>query len=184
MTPTVIDNFLPHWSDLRAYADTATYADVVNPVDGVAYPGICRDIPEYVTEAIQQRLGKINIKALFMRLSLAGVIAPHQAHTDSTMGQFSLMLYMNQAKDSTGGTSLVRHIDTGIESDVGLTETGRRIWLRDTNRPQKWSVTKLAWMQPNRAFIFPAHLMHRAEPVGGFGTNSKNGRLVLTAFFD
>jgi hypothetical protein len=184
MTPTVIDNFTPNWNSLRAYADSATYADVVNPVDGVAYPGICRDLPAYVTDDIKARLGSINIKALFMRLSLKGVKAPHQAHTDSTMGNYSLMLYMNREKDSTGGTSLVRHIETGIESDIGLTEARRRIWLRDTNRAEKWSVTKLAWMQPNRAFIFPAHMMHRAEPVGGFGNNSKNGRLVLTAFFD
>lgn len=189
MTVKTIDNFIDHWKELRDYADGAQYTDVVNPVDGVVYPGICSDIPDYAEKQVRNKLadifdGPVTIKTMFMRLSLKGTKAPHQAHTDSTMGSQSLMLYMNRQEHSQGGTSLVSHKATGLYTDQALTDHGQYIWDRDTNKYDAWSIYKMAWMQPNRGFIFPAHLMHRAEPAEGFGTNKKNGRLVLTAFFD
>lgn len=185
----IVDNFLPSWKLLREYLDSAPFADVVNPVDSVRYPGICTVLPDTIKVEVPKRLAEIHgqpvkINALFMRLSLKGVDAPHQAHTDSTMGQRSLMLYMNRFEHCVGGTSLVRHLATGMESDIALTPYLQRVWLRDTNRPTAWSIVSMAHMEPNRAFLFDSRLMHRAEPVGGFGTNKKNGRLVLTAFYD
>lgn len=172
----IIDDFLPDFDDWRAWADKQRYAPVVNPADGVEYPGICKEVPTFGTrmrlEAIMQHPVKIN--AAFMRLSLAGVQVPHQAHHDALMGQYSLMLYLNRAEHCQGGTSLVRHV-----SGDDLAH-----WERDTNRPEMWSVYSLCEMRPNRAFIFRADLMHRAEPVGAFGTDPTNGRLVYTAFFD
>lgn len=185
----IADNFLSHWDEVRSYADAARYADVINPVDGVLYPGICAEVPTGTKAEIQNGLAEIHgeyvdLRTVFFRLSLRGVQAPHQAHTDSTMGQWSCMVYMNRATHCEGGTSLVTHRWHGMESDVGLDEAGLKVWQRDTNKPEAWSIREMAWMQPNRAFIFASHLMHRAEPVSGFGTNPKNGRLVLTAFYN
>lgn len=185
----VIDNFLPNWSELRAYCDSASYDDIVNPVDGVTYPGICVDVPTEVKHELSKRLAvvhgnNVELRTVFFRLSPKGTVAPHQAHTDSTMGQYSMMLYMNHDRDAEGGTSLVRHKATGITSDENLSEFGQRIWLRDTNDYDKWSIYKLVGMRPNRAFVFDSRLMHRAEPVQGFGFSKKNARLVLTAFYD
>jgi len=172
----IIDSFLPDFDDFRAWADTQVYAPVVNPADGVEYPGICKDVPVYGTrmrlQAIMQHPVKIN--AAFMRLSLAGVHVPHQSHHDGLMGQFSLMLYLNRPEHCRGGTSLVRHVSG---DDMAH-------WEADHSRPEMWQVYSMCEMAPNRAFIFRADLMHRAEPIGGFGDNPTNGRLVYTAFFD
>jgi hypothetical protein len=117
-----------------------------------------------------------------MRLSLADVPVPHQAHTDTVMGDFSMMLYMNRAEHCQGGTSLVRHV-TGMDTDP-IDEESQKVWLRDTNIPEMWTPYTRCEMRTNRAFIFRANLMHRAEPLGGFGTDATNGRLVMTAFFN
>lgn len=178
MTPhsIIVDDFLPDFDDWRAWADKQTYSPLINPADGVEYPGICKDVPVYGTrlrlEAIMQHPVKIN--AAFMRLSLEGSRAPHQAHHDGLMGQYSLMMYMNRPEHCQGGTGLVRHV-----SGDDLTH-----WETDHSDPDKWRVYSLCEMKANRAFIFRANLMHRAEPIGGFGTDATNGRLVYTAFFD
>lgn len=174
----IIDDFLPAdvFAMLRKHCDEISYAGVVNPVDKIVYPDISIDIPYKV----KQFLGAP--KTMFMRLSLAGVKAPHQAHTDTLMGTQSLMLYLTRLIHCRGGTSLVRHNETGMTSDP-LTFEEEAIWRRDTNNPRAWHVYDMAIMVPNRAVLFDAKLMHRAEPVGGFGTDAKNGRLVLTAFY-
>lgn len=180
----VIDHFLPDLQGWREWADTATYEDVVNPLDGVSYPGICKDVPAYGTrKRLESVMGSaVRINTIFTRLSLAGVPVPHQAHTDAVMGQFSLMVYLNRAEHCRGGTSLVRHVN-GMDRNP-LDEEQRMTWERDTNIPEMWKPYSMCNMQPNRAFIFQADLMHRAEPIGGFGDSPENGRLVLTAFFD
>jgi len=174
----IIDDFLPQdiFTMLRERCDKLSYAGVENPVDKVVYPNISTDIPETVL----QFLGKP--KTVFLRLSLAGVKAPHQAHTDTLMGNQSLMLYLTRAKYCKGGTSLVEHKSTGMRSDP-RNQVEEAIWKRDTNNPLAWRVYELADMVPNRVAFFPANLMHRAEPIGGFGTDAANGRLVLTAFY-
>lgn len=174
----IIDDFLPTdiFEMLRRHCDVISYKGVVNPIDKVVYPDISVDIPEQV----MRFLGRP--KTTFMRLSLAGVKAPHQAHTDTLMGKQSFMLYLTRQAYCKGGTSLVKHIETGMQSDPKTSEE-EAIWKRDTNIPRAWMVYDLALMQPNRAVLFDASLMHRAEPLGGFGTDAKNGRLVLTAFY-
>lgn len=175
---TIIDGFLPAgiFESLRQHCDTLDYSGVKNPVDGVVYPGISIDIPL----SVLSWLGRP--KTVFMRLSLPGMQAPHQAHTDTLMGSESLMLYLCRPQHCRGGTSLVEHIETGMRSDP-VSKDHEAIWQRDTNNPGAWRIYDEVQMQSNRAAIFDASLMHRAEPVGGFGTNAKDGRLVLTAFY-
>lgn len=180
----VIDDFLPDFKGWRSWADTLGYSGVVNPADGVEYPGIYSKVP---TWGMQQRLSMImgtgvSINLVFLRLSLEGVQVPHYAHTDKVMGQFSCMVYMNRGQHCKGGTALVRHVD-GMDSNPANPDE-EAIWQRDTNRPEKWSAYSMCEMKPNRAFIFRADLMHAALPEGGFGSDSTDGRLVLTAFFN
>lgn len=172
----IYDDFLPNFSEWRSWADTLKFPPVVNEVDGVTYPGICTAVPTFgMRKLLAAVMGReVQLNALFLRLSLAGVSVPHQAHHDAVMGDFSLMLYMNRAEHCRGGTSLIEHVDG--EPDVAT-------WERDTNVPEKWRVISLAQMRPNRAFIFRSNLWHRAEPLGGFGADATDGRLVLTAFY-
>jgi hypothetical protein len=174
----IIDDFLPAdvFNHLRAHCDQLDYSGVVNPVDNVLYPGISLEIPEVV----MQFLGRP--KYAFLRLSLEGVLVPHQAHTDLLMGQKSLMFYVTHPKYCRGGTSLVQHVETGMYRNP-VNSAEEALWQRDTNIPEMWEVHEMAEMVPNRAVLFDAELMHRAEPLGGFGTDAKNGRLVLTAFY-
>lgn len=184
----VIDDFLSYFDKVREWADGATYAPVTNPVDGVVYPGICADIPENVRAEILFKLqtvlnGAVKLNHLFARLSTKGAHAPHQAHNDATMGMFSMMLYLNRQVDCYGGTELVEHVCHGLMYGPE-TEVEVDVWRNETNIEEMWTPYGGAQMKPNRAFIFDARLMHRAAPVGGFGKDAKDGRLVLTAFFD
>lgn len=183
----IIDNFLSQFEALRMYADEAAYRTIENPVDGVSYPGICSHIPTEIGDEVRERLSlvtgrTVDVRYLFIRLSLEGVPVPHQAHTDATMGRYSLMLYLNRPEDCRGGTALVRHV-SGMDSNPADDEQAA-IWKRDTNAPERWTPYMLCEMRPNRAFVFDAALMHCALPIGGFGGNPRNGRLVLTGFFE
>lgn len=181
------DGFLSDYGRARRWADGASFSDTTNPVDGVVYPGICADIPEWLRGDIEAGVERMTgapakIHHLFARLSTKGMKAPHQAHTDSTMGGYSLMVYLNRPEDCRGGTALVRHKVTGMDSNPEdyLEEL---VWKRDTNKGDAWEETERCEMKSNRGCVFPAEKMHRAEPVGGYGTEQKHGRLVLTAFF-
>lgn len=183
----IIDGFLGTFHALRQWGDQCAFSDQENPIDGVVYPNICTDIPIQPASEILVLLSgylKRPIKDAFMfvRMSPEGVKAPHQAHNDISMGQHSLMLYMNRPKHCQGGTSLVRHIETGIDR-TPETQEQADVLIADANDYDKWKVVETAEMQPNRAFIFDAGLMHRAEPVEGFGTNQRDSRMVLTVFF-
>lgn len=187
----VVDGFLSQFEDLQAYAFRAPYVDVTNPVDGAVYPKIQPRVPNRYLMEIGHKIAtimgaEIHVKQMFLRLTTEGTPVPHQAHTDMTMGQFSFMLYMTDIQHCAGGdagTAFLRHKRTGMEINPQTLEE-LAVWSQDMNDPDAWEVMDLCEMAPNRACIFDARMFHRAEPIGGFGTNPQNGRLVLTAFFD
>ena len=188
MSAIIIDDFFTDFDAVRRWADEARFIDVTNDVDGVVYPDVCIEIPSWLlmethTGAARALGWTPLLRVLFARLSVAGKVAPHQAHTDVTMGQYSMMVYLNRPEHCRGGTSILRHIETGAERNPTDAE-GEAIWRRDTNVATAWEHTAMCGMKPNRALIFPADLYHRAEPVGGFGSDSKDGRIVMTMFFD
>ena len=183
----IVDNFLESFDVLLDHARAkADYSGVENPADGVVYPDITTDIPLQCLAEIQVRLDEamdrpVTINTIFMRLTSKQTSgAPHQAHNDSVMGDFTLLLYLN---DGPGGTSFVKHRETGMDAQPETTEQ-YEAWLRDTNVPEAWEITEMVEMKENRANIIEAERMHRAEPVGGFGDGPGNGRIVLTAFFE
>jgi hypothetical protein len=179
----IYDDFLESYGDLKIYAETADFGGAVNPIDGVTYPHICESIPDAVRSELVERLTKILKRApakmtMFMRRSPKGCHVPHIAHTDNSMGTYSLMLYMN---DGEGGTAFIRHKATGImyapeeQEIVELTQ-------KDQNSPERWAVVDMAHMESNRAVIFDAGKFHCAMPIGGFGEGAE-ARTVLTVFF-
>lgn len=180
----IIDNFLETFEILNNHARTANYSGVKNLIDGIVYPDVTTDIPEVVKAEIQEQLdvifGPIRINMMFMRLtSDKTATAPHQAHNDLAMGNFTLLLYLNDA----GGTSFIRHRETGMETQP-QTQEQYEAWERDTNIPNAWEVTEMVDAKKNRANIIEADRMHRAEPIGGFGKELADSRIVLTAFFE
>lgn len=182
----IVDNFLKTFDILKLAATHSHYRGVVNPADGVRYPDITDDIPVDCLDEIQERLDEVmgrsvDIKTIFMRLTSVNTSgAPHQAHNDLVMGDYTLLLYLN---DGPGGTSFVKHRETGMDGQPDTREE-YEAWLRDTNVPDAWEITEMVYMKENRANIIEAERMHRAEPVGGFGEDARDGRIVLTAFFE
>lgn len=185
----VIDGFLDNFESFRSYCDELSYDGETNPVDGVFYPGVNTQIPESIQSEI---LSKLQIefsacdvvpKGMFLRLSTQGTQAPHQAHTDLAMSNFSMMLYMNRLEDCLGGTSLLMHKQSGL-CENPINKIQENIWREDTNNADAWQPLSMCSMKPNRALLFESNIMHRSEPIGGFGDNSHNGRLVLVFFFD
>ena len=179
----IVDNFLRGFDDLKEYAKTAVFKDEKNDVDGVVYPLICKEIPSKIISQIQDKLKSVlgfepTINACFMRRSPKGVHCPHKAHSDNSMGDYSLMLYMD---DCDHGTSLLNHKATGAKHTRYPPGVVSQL-VYDQNNDDAWEVYQMNYGKPNRGFIFDAHLMHRAEPVGGYGEGS-NARTVLTCFF-
>lgn len=177
----IIDNFIRSFPELNKASRDNGFIDEINPVDGVSYPLICKDIPDKVRTEITEKLtlikgSPVNINMMFMRRSPEGVNCPHKVHSDNSMGDFSLMLYING-----GHTSLVKHKETGI-AYAPENEKYVDIIRSDQNNDDAWSVTELMGGKPNMAVIFDASRLHRAEPVGGFGTG-KDSRVILTCFF-
>jgi hypothetical protein len=182
----LINNFLDCFERLKQHAVEGHFEDVENPIDGVVYPGICQDIPDAIRSEVLSKLEALKgcpviDPVMFMRRSRKGVHAPNQVHNDISHGKFSCMVYINEQRPGAG-TSLVSHKETGLQESPTTDEELRTI-ERDKNTPDKWDIDLLVNMKPNTGCIFPAGRLHRAEPVGGFGTTEEDSRVVLTCFF-
>lgn len=181
----IFDDFLTTYSQLKNSAENGEFKDHANNVDSVVYPLVCPDIPNEVTAEIEKKLNElfgrpIKINTIFMRRSPKGVHVPHQAHTDNSMGRWSMMIYMDDLEGA--GTALISHFRTGIAY-----APGDNLFINmlgsDIHDSSQWRVDDLIQMKENRAAIFKSHRFHRAEPVGGYGEGIES-RVVLTVFFD
>jgi len=180
----IIDNFISSFDSLHEASRSNPFLDQVNPVDGVVYPQVCKEIPEAVEKEVIDNLESVlgrkpEVSIMFMRRSPRGIHCPHQVHSDAAMGKYTLMLYINSGDNA--GTSLVRHKESGISFNPASQEFVDVI-TADQNNQEAWEITDMIEMAPNRAFIFRSDMLHRAEPVGGFGEGVE-ARSVLTCFF-
>ena len=180
-----IDRFLSDFESLKQYSRQCEYKDEVNPVDGVVYPLICKDIPQPI---IDDLLLNLNIKALynpselicFLRMSPKNVSVPHKFHTDHSMGRHSLMLYLEDREDA--GTGFGIHLPTGCYS-APTSEEELKETIKDCNNDSKWKIYKQFKMRENRAVMFDSQLFHVALPIGGYGEAKEDSRIVFTCFF-
>ena len=183
----IIDDFLSGFESFRDSLDSHIFSGVKSPVDDIFYSGVSADVPKSVSDNIKSKLdsyfGNVEIKFQFMRISQEGVFAPHEAHNDASMADYSMMLYLNRLEDCQGGTSFVSHIEEGMKFGP-IDDKQFNIWESDNKDQSKWFVDDMAEMKPNRAVIFESDRMHRSEPVGGFGKTTKDARLVLVTFFN
>jgi hypothetical protein len=183
----IIDSFLDNYEWFRAYCDEVEYGDVVNPVDGVSYPGINSQIPIFISSEViykvSKAIGKGVIQStMFLRMTRDGVDVPHQAHTDVSMGDYGAIVYINREKDCKGGTSFIKHKETGLDCNP-RNESEQDVWNKDVNNYDAWKIKDMCGMKQNRALIFNTNEMHRAEPPSGFGSDKKTSRLILCSFF-
>ncbi len=175
----VWDDFVPErlFSIWEQEVRSKDYSGTVNPVDGVEYPDVTADVSPrllaYCMTKCARALGKnVTPRTVFCRLTCEATdTAPHQAHNDEAMGEYTFLLYW---QDGPGGTALVRH-----KSGDDITH-----WAEDTNVYDAWEEYDRVDMARNRAVLFDSKLMHRAEPVEGFGKDASDGRIALIIFFD
>jgi hypothetical protein len=177
----VIDDFLDNYSELKKYCEIAEFKEEINTVDGAVYPAICLELPEAIHKSVVDKIQKakgyeIEVNLMFLRANPEGSKEPYQAHNDLNMGDNTLILYL---KDK-GGTAFVEHIKTGMnQNNPCLIDT----WLEDCNVKDAWRITDLISMKENRALFFDAEMMHRGEPVEGYGTGN-DARMILVCFFN
>ena len=184
---TVVDSFFDDFTSVQNAVFNGDFSEKVNPVDGVTYPNICM-LPEWIQKEIIDNLvamgiGEIEQKMAFARRSPKGVNVPHIVHTDKAMGGIAVMVYVNDEQYCNGGTSFVAHKETGLDATPTRPDDFAT-WREDHNNEERWITRCSIPMRPNRALIFNADLMHRADPVGGFGTVGRNVRTVITGFYN
>lgn len=160
------------------------YAGEVNPVDGVEYPDVSTKVNPTLLRYCMARCSRILGKRVvpntaFLRLTCESTgTAPHQAHNDADMGDYTFCLYW---QDGPGGTAFLYHKDGWAAPE---TEAEVVQWKTDTNNYLAWDEFERVEMARNRATLFDSRIMHRAEPVHGFGKDASDGRIVLTVFLD
>lgn len=183
----ILDSFLPRFDAAREYLDTAEFeADKENPADGLTYPSII-DFKDDLF-GIENQLGmvfgcRIGLQAIIARLSLKYVKPPYAVHSDAFMGsQYTAIIYMNREADIQrgAGTVLCRDWTTKQETYTGLPQN-----LEDKSIDgSQWETVTRCEMKENRALIFPSDRLHYSSPYwGGFGTDQKNGRLIIAVLF-
>jgi Family of unknown function (DUF6445) len=190
MATTIIqDGFFKNFDTVRQLADTAHYQDEIYPTDNTSYPGICKDLPAALVRALVRKLEGLGFSRVvpaltFLRMSVpSGNRAPHYIHTDRLTGQWTLLVYLQDGLDPEAGTGFYSHIATGMDEHPS-DDAGIEIWKRDQKHMERWQQLRLVSMVRNRAVIFSSEQFHCALPIGGFGDGPKDGRVVLTMFFN
>jgi hypothetical protein len=176
----IYDNFIESYDYLRAFCDTATFEDTINPYDGFVYPGVCMKAPfEIIQYSLVKAIGHANLIHGALRLSTQDVKAPYHVHADDFMGgQYTVIVYLNRPRHCQGGTSFLRHKQTGAVRGIDSPD-----WQADEASPEAWATEFICPMKSNRALIFDSRLLHRAEPMDGFGADPTDGRLVFVGVF-
>ena len=181
---SVTDQFFPSFPEARRALLDGVYEDIVNPVDGVVYPAIQRVLHAGLQRFVRHRLchmvrREVQVTAMFSRAMFEGMGAPNKIHSDRVMGRYAAHIYMSEAWPEGAGTSFWTNLEQGPEHH-GEIDTSR---IRP-NEMADWERYKLVQAAPNRCLVHDGHAWHLAEPIGGWGREPADARLVITCFFD
>jgi len=174
------DNFFPDPGLVRELIVRSEFQDIVNPEDGISYPGIAKDIniliQQGLIDAIQRLIGRrINPRRIFARMMKEEHGSPHQIHSDKLMGTFSAHVYLSEHWPVMAGTSFWTHPILGpLHEDEEIEKLPA----------SGWENYLAVFAKFNRLLIHDASAWHCAEPSEGWGDTPENSRLVLTCFFD
>jgi len=181
----VLDDFFLNPQKMLSGVQEDGFSDIVSQWDGVTYPGICKLdwFSNYMAERMNFMFGeKIEGVTCFARItSSAQKPAPNQIHPDTVMSQYACLIYLSEVWPEGSGTSFWEHKKQGrLHTELSNHEELQR----DSNDRSKWTEYYRVQGKQNRALIYDSRLFHCAEPVGGFGHNAQDGRIVLTYFFN
>ena len=186
----IVDNFLTEveYSKAKQFCLTADYKTESDGVDDSEYPDVVKNLDQSLYDQVKYNLEAIKGSPLkdykvFIRKQSKGVDTPQQCHSDNSLGLYTCILYLTPDKYCQGGTSLVEHKLTGLSSTLDITDYQLEVLKEHANMADWWTVYDGCRMKENRAFIYESHLLHRAEPIMGFGTTNKDSRIILGAFY-
>jgi len=167
---------------IRAIMHHSPYLTERNPVDGVEYPLINRNLEPALEHWMVGKLSLLHDEPIyahmiFGRLSTEGVQPPHWAHTDDSMAAWTALYSINGG----GETWLLTHKRTGVHAPT--TQQTKNIVHADTNNEDAWEANyKIKW-EPNMLATYPSHWVHAAVPREGFGQSAADGRLMVVCFY-
>lgn len=176
---TFLQFYLPEAATLRERALASDFIDWTG-YDGQVYKRIClADIPE-LREAIEARMGPVEMLGMGYRLNFNGELPNAAIHSDMGWGTHAAVLYLSEGD---GGTAFWEHKATGMRhfppGDVALFEQVKDDW----DDASKWTQTDLCRMELGKVVIYRSELFHSRWPFEAFGTSEDTGRLIAVAFF-
>lgn len=185
-----LDNFFNDADYLKEIVVNRDFLPHKNAVDGVEYPGIQVPGAEMDPAFLAAKLAplfpgkEVKLTEMFYRLSLFGDAGPNQVHVDANMGQYGLIVYLSDPVPGLlCGTSILEHGSKRMPT-APKNQFQWDLWQADAKNPMAWDAVSFCPMKFNRAFVVRADLWHRAEPIGGFGADRQDGRLIFGAFFN
>lgn len=176
----MFDDFLPDGESVRELALRSAFTDFDAP-DGETYKRVCIGEIPGVRDALESRLGPVDMLGMGFRLNFAGEMPNAAVHSDLGWGTHALVLYLCEGE---GGTAFWRHRRTGAKAvrngDQALLAQVQGDW----NDEAAWRMRTLARLKFNRAVVYESALFHSRYPFAAFGSGPEDGRLIAVAFFN
>ena len=180
MSPIIVDDAIPDAQAVREAGLRAQYVDWPAH-DGEVYKRVCLEPVPGLQEAIEARLGPVEMLGMGYRLNFNGEMPNAAIHSDMGWGTHAAVLYLSEGE---GGTAFWEHLATGAHRiDPGDMELFEQI-KDDWDDPGKWEQIALAEMKLGRLLIYESALFHSRWPFAAFGTDYDSGRLVAVSFFN
>jgi len=174
----IVDDF-PNAAQVRQMGLEAHYIDWEG-FDGEVYKRIClADVPG-LQEAIEAKMGPVNMLGMGYRLNFNDELPNAAIHSDMGWGTHAAVLYLSEGE---GGTAFWKHKETQADRiEPGDMDLFHKI-EGDWNSVDKWEQVALAKMKLGRLLIYDSSLFHSRWPFEAFGTDFESGRLIAVAFF-
>lgn len=144
----------------------------------VVFHGIAtgQDFAGELIRWIAQRFPHLASTLTFFRKSPLGQSEPNMVHTDTDMGEWTGILYLNPEPPSEDGTAFLTHRASGDVRSFGKQD--RQTEWNDISR---WDLRQRVAAQFNRLVMFPADFFHARAIESNYGQGNE-ARLIQVVF--
>jgi hypothetical protein len=171
----VLDNVLPEPESYRAEALARGFTSV--PLGPKVFHGIQIDQVGALPAWIAQRYPRLEPHVSFLRQSPAGQAEPNYVHSDTDMGDWTGILYLNPDPAAGDGTVFYRHLGSGaLESACGVD-----VLEAEWSDPSKWARVCQVFARFNRLLLFPSRRFHSRAILENYGAGDES-RLIHVVF--
>jgi hypothetical protein len=164
--------------------DEASFTVIDGTFNIAAIPTLIRQVLRTEVE----RMMPVSSHGLsFARCSTATVDSGVRIHSDQGMGASHAWVWYSQdtPQDSDNGTcygtAFFTH-ETWGDRFSGTAAEHDRLLAEESMDESRWRVQQVVPMQRNRLAVYPADLFHSRYPHDGWGTSSRDGRVVIVGF--